>query len=359
MAPRTRVVVAMSGGVDSSVTAALLKERGFEVIGVSMRLWDYTEIEEFDCATQGSCCSPEDIHDARRVAEALDIPFYVMNMEEIFSKEVVDYFVETYMDGKTPNPCIKCNQVLKFEVLMKKALLLGADLIATGHYARIVKDGELYRLLKGVDGRKDQSYFLFTMTQSQLSRTLFPLGDLTKEDVREYARRLRLRTSDKKESQEICFVQDDSYHEFITTRTGDRPGEIVDTSGRVVGTHQGLFRYTVGQRRGLGLAGGPFYVVEIDTKGNRLVVGREGDLYSHGLTAVDVNWITPPRGQVVEDVTVKIRYRHPGVSSTIYIKENGVYVEFSTPQKAVTPGQAVVFYRGEEVLGGGWIERGG
>ena len=252
-----KVVVAMSGGVDSSVAAALLKERGHEVIGVSMQLWDYSEAPEAGSATGGSCCSLEDLTDARRVCDLLEIPFYVLNMEKPFTREVVDYFVDSYLAGRTPNPCTRCNEALKFRALLIRTRELEADALATGHYARIVEptnEGEPWRLFRGVDPDKDQSYFLFTMNQRELPRVLFPLGEMTKGEVREEARRLGLRTAEKAESQEICFIPDDDYASFIAERAGLdkalRPGDIVDRDGDKLGSHGGLFRYTIGQRKG-------------------------------------------------------------------------------------------------------------
>ncbi|MBI5588727.1 MAG: tRNA 2-thiouridine(34) synthase MnmA [Deltaproteobacteria bacterium] len=357
---KKRVVVAMSGGVDSSMALAVLKDQGYDCVGVSMQLWDYSKKEEATGATGGSCCSLDDIRDARGVADSLGLPFYVVNVEEAFSKEVVDYFVKGYLTGQTPNPCVKCNQVLKFEVLLKKAVGLEADYLATGHYARIEETAEGFRLLKGADPEKDQSYFLFTMTQEQLSRVLFPVGGMTKKEVRAKARELGLKTSEKKESQEICFVEEPSYTDFLSSRVVKKTGEIISADGRVLGTHTGLFNYTVGQRKGLGLSGGPFYVLDMDLPSNRLIVGPEGLLYSKGLVAGEINWINAKAGKGAKRglrADSKIRYRHRGAASTVtLLDDGGVRVVFSEPQKSVTPGQAVVFYDGDEVLGGGWIK---
>ncbi|MEK7312833.1 MAG: tRNA 2-thiouridine(34) synthase MnmA, partial [Deltaproteobacteria bacterium] len=279
---------------------------------------------------------------------------------EAFSREVVEYFVKSYASGETPNPCVKCNEVMKFDLLLKKAVELEADYLATGHYARIRRnDDGAYSLLKGVDAGKDQSYFLFTMTQGQLGKTLFPVGELTKEEVRQRAKGFGLAIAEKKESQEICFIGDGDYAGFVFERTGGGKGDMVTRNGEVIGTHNGLFRYTVGQRKGLDIkdGAGPYYVLGIDVRGNRLMVGREDELFSSGLLARSLNWINkPPReGQ---DVSVKIRYRHQGVSAKVIQGEGGgVEVRFSNPQKAVAPGQAVVFYDGEVVLGGGWITK--
>ncbi|MBI5235291.1 MAG: tRNA 2-thiouridine(34) synthase MnmA [Deltaproteobacteria bacterium] len=363
---KNRVAVAMSGGVDSSTALAVLKEQGYECVGLTMQLWDYSKGDMDSPAREGSCCSLDDVRDTRCVADGLDVPFYVLNMEKAFSREVVDYFVKDYMSGRTPNPCVKCNQLLKFDALLKKALSLEADFLATGHYARIVRDGHGYKLLKGLDKDKDQSYFLFTMTQAQLARTLFPLGEMTKRQVRAKAKALGLKSSDKEESQEICFIDEPSYADFLASVGGDklsRPGDIVSCDGAVLGLHKGLFRYTIGQRKGLGLSSGPYYVLAIDTATNKLIVGREQELYSTGLVADNVNWIDDHAAleavsSGLENVSVKIRYRHEGADASIRVLPDGlVHVRLKTAQKAVTPGQAVVFYRDEVVLGGGWIER--
>ena len=354
-----RVVVAMSGGVDSSVAAALLKEEGYDVVGITMQLWDHSDGER---GRPDSCCSIEDIHDARRVADTIDIPFYVVNLEEAFTREVVDYFVLDYLNGQTPNPCVKCNQVMKFDLLMRKALELEADFLITGHYARTEKgkgrEGR-YRLLRGIDRSKDQSYFLFTATQDQLSCLLFPLGGMTKREVREHAVRFGLKVADKVESQEICFVQSGTYQRFIEEREASAQGEIVDRSGKTLGFHRGIFNYTVGQRRGLGIGGGePLYVLDIDTARNSIVVGSEEELLSDTLIAGDCNWIAIDELKRPMMVETKIRYSQEGSPSTIYpIEGVRVRVEFHDPQRAITPGQAAVFYKGDMVVGGGWIER--
>lgn len=353
-----RVVVAMSGGVDSSVTAALLKEEGYEVIGISMQVWDHSRFtgeERF-----GSCCSLDDIHDARRVAEQLDIPFYVVNFEEEFQRLVIDDFVAEYFRGRTPNPCVRCNQWVKFELLLRKCMELGADFLATGHYARITRDENgIHRLLTGIDRGKDQSYFLFTLTQEQLSRTLFPLGGMTKGEVRRLASRFALRVAEKGESQEICFIPDNDYVRFLEEEhaPGLLSGEIVDSRGKVLGRHDGTYRYTVGQRKGLGLAHPhPLYVLRVDAGRKEVVVGAKDELYSSGLTAGEVNWIAPPPSSTIE-ATCKIRYRHQPVPCRITpLPERRAEVHFLEPEKSVTPGQAVVFYEGDVVLGGGWIE---
>ncbi|MBI5344145.1 MAG: tRNA 2-thiouridine(34) synthase MnmA [Deltaproteobacteria bacterium] len=348
-----RVIVAMSGGVDSSVALAVLKEEGYDCVGVSMQLWDYSKKDLSSEARAGSCCSLEDIHDARSVADRLGVPFYVVNMENLFSKEVVDYFIESYGKGLTPNPCIKCNQILKFDALLKKAIGLEGEYLATGHYARI-EQGDGPRLLK--------SYFLFTITKEQMKRVLFPVGGLTKAGVRAYARRLGLKTSDKPESQEICFVEEPGYARFLSGRIPASEGEIVDASGRVLGVHKGLFSYTVGQRKGLNLSGGPFYVTGLDTVKNRLVVGCDSELFSSGLSAVEMNWINDEARLsaglgALRGITAKIRYRHAGAECGARLLPDGsLNVSFTEGQRAVAPGQAVVLYSGDEVLGGGWIK---
>ncbi|SNB44859.1 tRNA 2-thiouridine(34) synthase MnmA [Geobacter sp. DSM 9736] len=354
-----RVVVAMSGGVDSSVTAALLREQGHEVIGISMQLWDHSDSaadENF-----GSCCSLDDLQDARRVAEQLDIPFYVVNFEEEFRRIVVEDFVDEYFRGRTPNPCVRCNQVVKFELLLAKARGLGADCLATGHYARIAREDGNYRLLKGVDPQKDQSYFLFALTPEQMASTLFPLGELTKQEVRRLAAHYGLRVAEKGESQEICFIPDDDYVRFLEEErgTGLLSGKIVDRRGNVLGTHDGIYRYTVGQRKGLGIAHAhPLYVVGVDAERCEVVVGAKDELLSRGVIAEHMNWIVPPHADPM-GASCKIRYRHQPVPCVVRpLAGGGAEVLFGEPQRAVTPGQAVVLYDGDSVLGGGWITAG-
>ena len=357
---KKRVVVAMSGGVDSSVTAALLRDEGFEVIGISMQVWDYSRFTGAEEGAFGTCCSLDDIHDARRVADQLDIPFYVINFEEEFQRLVIEDFIDEYFLGRTPNPCVRCNQWIKFELLLKKAQALGADFLATGHYARNEQDTDgRFHLLKGVDKGKDQSYFLFTLTQELLGHVLFPLGGLTKGEVRRLAAKYGLRVAEKGESQEICFIPDDDYVRFIEEARGGGhlSGNIVDGRGNILGSHRGVYRYTVGQRKGLGIAHPhPLYVLRVDAEKKEVVVGGKDELDSEGLVARNVNWIVPSPSSPIE-ATCKIRYRHQPVPCRILpLPGDRAEIRFRDREKSVTPGQAVVFYDGEEVLGGGWIE---
>ena len=357
-----RIVVAMSGGVDSSVAAAVLHAQGYEVLGVTLELWGKDV-----CTTAGSrlCCSVRDTMDAKAVAKRLGIRHQVLELAETFRTKVIDYFLESYLEGLTPNPCIACNDHIKFGALLERAEILGAPVIATGHYARIDYDAAWgrYRLRAGVSVEKDQSYVLFNLTQEQLAHARCPIGDLTKAKVREMARTLGLVTAEKPESQDICFVRDRNKNGFLRRELGigDAPGPITDTSGKVLGAHRGLLGYTIGQREGLGIATGtPMYVVTMDQPNNRLVVGSRDDLLGSTLIAERVNWVSirPPKNAV--RAQVKIRARHaPAAGTLVPLEEARVRVEFDEPQSAVTPGQAAVFYDGEVVLGGGWIAQDG
>lgn len=350
----------MSGGVDSSVTAALMVEAGYDVIAITMRLGMHDTIEiESD---KPNCCSFEGVEDARRVATQLDIPFYAVNYEEPFRQSIVDYFADEYVSGRTPSPCVICNQDLKFGKLLELATQLEVDYVATGHYARIEQDPETarYLLRKGVDPRKDQSYFLFSLTQTQLSRALMPLGGYEKDDVRAVARKYQMRTAEKPESQELCFIADDNYKRFLTDRIPEKiqAGDIVDHEGHVLGEHQGIPFYTVGQRRGLGIsAKTPLYVTELKVDDNTIVVGKNEDLLADTMQVERVNFITIDKLTEPIQADVKIRYKDPGAPATITpLSETEVEVKFDQPRRAVTPGQAAVFYDGDTVVGGGWIK---
>ena len=353
-----RVVVAMSGGVDSSVAAALLAEAGHDVVGLSMQLYDQRATpEQF-----GSCCSIDDLHDAGRVAARLGFPHYTLDFEEQFQRTVVDRFVSDYASGRTPIPCIQCNADLKFSALVDRAQAFDAAAVATGHYARVVfdEDRRQYTLLRGVDGGKDQSYFLFTLTQDQLAHALFPVGHLTKPEVRAHAARLGLIVADKPDSHEICFVPDGDTGGFVERNLpdADRSGEIVDSGGKVLGRHGGVHRLTVGQRRGLGLATGtPMYVIKLEPVDSRVVVGPREELGGRELTATDVNWISGTAPAQPQRLTARIRHRHEDAPAVVTSDgASGAHVIFDDPQFAITPGQAVVFYDGQRVVGGGWID---
>lgn len=353
------VMVAMSGGVDSSVTAAILAERGYRVIGVTMQIWPDLDPEEE--IRQGGCCSLAAVDDARRVAGILDIPYYVLNFRDVFADKVIDYFVAEYARGRTPNPCIACNRYIKFEQLMDRARALGADYLATGHYARVLKDGDRYALARAVDEGKDQTYALYTLTQDQLARLLLPLGDYRKEDVRRRAAALGLPVADKPDSVEICFVVQGKYGEFVAgwNPGAVTPGPILDRDGRLLGIHRGLPYYTVGQRRGLGIAGPhAYYVTDLDRERNAVIIGPEEALYRVEMEVSDVNYISgdAPAGPVPAEV--KIRYAAEAAPALLEPLPDGrARVRFQRPQRAITPGQAAVFYQGDLVLGGGTIER--
>tara|TARA_B100000315_G_scaffold256982_1_gene304386 strand:+ start:2991 stop:4061 length:1071 start_codon:yes stop_codon:yes gene_type:complete len=354
---RKRVVVAMSGGVDSSTAAALLIKEGYEVIGISMKFW---KDEYYNTQKGGTCCSMDDVSDARRVADKLGIPFYVINLEEEFRNSVINYFIDEYLIGKTPNPCIPCNKVLKFNVLAKRAEQLGADYVATGHYAQKVKDQNgKYLLKRGKDAEKDQSYFLFNLTQEQLQKVLFPLGSYLKEEVRNYARSINLNVAEKSESQEICFIPDNDYPAFILKEKGPqfvKKGKIVNTAGKVLGDHNGIPFYTIGQRKGLKISSPtPLYVKQIDAARNRLIVGEKEEVKSKKFKIQNVNWFKLPDKKKIHEL-VQIRFRHKPVLATVFLENlKEPEIEFDEAQQAITPGQAAVIYHNDTVLGGGWI----
>jgi tRNA-specific 2-thiouridylase len=368
----TPIAVAMSGGVDSSVVAAMLVREGRTVVGMTMQLWNQRRLPELavEGATAGRCCSLDDVYDARRVAEQVGIPYYVVNFEQQFEEHVVKPFVDEYLAGRTPIPCTLCNNYIKFDRFLEMADSVGAHYMATGHYARVRFDEAMgrYQLLRAVDDSKDQTYFLFGLTQAQLARTLFPLGDLNKPEVRDMARSMDLAVAAKGDSQEICFVPNGDYAAFMSAYLKEKgvteeetSGEIVTTDGRTLGRHEGVHRFTVGQRKGLGVATGePLYVISTNPASHQVVVGGNDDLLRGGFVAKEVNWISiagveagaPVRAQV------KIRNRHAAAAATLVATGDADRVEvvFDDAQRAVTPGQGAVFYDGELVLGGGWIE---
>ena len=352
-----RVVVAMSGGVDSSVAALLLQREGWDVVGVTMKLYSLDE-SELPADHQG-CCTLDDVEDARSVCRRIGIPHYVLNMEREFREQVMDYFVAEYQRGRTPHPCIACNDKIKFSQLLARADALGAQYVATGHYARIGRTREGALLKKGIDQSKDQSYVLFGMTQPQLDRTLLPVGGYRKDDIRRLALESGLITADKPDSQDICFIPLGDYREFLRERAPGTVGEIVELDGSLVGTHQGIEFFTVGQRRGLGLphtAGEPRYVVRLEADSNRVVIGPESALYVDEMWVSAVNYVSGEAPADGAPVSVKIRYKAYEAPATLHPRRTGAIVRFREPQRAVTPGQAAVFYDGDVLIGGGTIE---
>ncbi len=356
---KNKIVIAMSGGIDSSVAAALLKEEGYDVVGISLQLWNYSSDTD---NRFGTCCSLDDLSDARRVADKIGIPFYILNMEKEFRKSVVDPFISDYMNGRTPIPCTLCNSRVKFGELLIKAELLGCNQLATGHYASLVKDSKgRYAVRRGRDHIKDQSYFLFDLKQEQISRVLFPLGCMEKDEVRRLAKKFQLPVvAHKRESQEICFIPNNNYSEFLARQLGNaifQEGPIVDASGKILGSHRGFPSYTLGQRKGLNIGGlpEPYFVTRIDPKKNEITVGPRDEILSGELYARQVNWYWLPEKNT--DFHVQIRYRHQAAPAKIKaLPGQRAQVVFDQPQSAISPGQAAVFYQDDVVIGGGWIE---
>ena len=354
--PQKRVAVAMSGGVDSSVAAALLKQAGYEVIGITMQIWP-SDRQASEGDRFSGCCGLETIELAKRVAYKLGVSHYVMNLRDIFAQKVIADFCQEYSLGRTPNPCIRCNQYIKFESLLQRVKELEADFLATGHYARIEHTPNGYRLLKAIDLTKDQSYFLYTLGQRELQHLLLPLGDYRKMEVRKLATELGLPTANRRDSQDICFIPDNDYRSFIVKHIPLKSGDIVDTEGKVLGRHDGLAQYTVGQRQGLGLASNkPLYVLKLDAANNRLVVGTHDQLLGNTLLASKLSWVSGEAPKELSSITAKIRYKSPEVAARLHLRDGVAEVNFHQPQRAIAPGQAIVFYQGDAVLGGGIIE---
>lgn len=352
---KKKVMIGMSGGVDSSVAAALLKEQGYDVVGVTMQIWQDGKKEE-----NGSCCSLSAVDDARRVADKLEIPYYVLDFKESFEQKVINYFTEEYLKGRTPNPCIACNRYIKFDDFLKRALEMGMDYIATGHYASVVKKDDRYLLKRSASLNKDQTYPLYTLTQEQLAHTIFPLASYEKTKVREIAAKLGLGVATKPDSQDICFVSNHDYAGFIEKQTGvpNQHGNFIDKDGKILGIHKGIYHYTIGQRKGLGIATGkPIFVSRINAEKNEIVLGDEKDILSNSLIAGDLNFIAVDKLLEPTKATAKIRYGAKEVAVTIFPRgKDEVEVVFDQPQRAVTNGQSIVFYQNEIVLGGGIIK---
>lgn len=354
-APKGRVCVAMSGGVDSSVAALLLKQQGYDVVGISMRLYD----SQYKQGHKGGCCTPKDMDDARRVAEKIGIPYYLFNYQNEFQNKVIDQFVDDYLHGRTPNPCVRCNQDVKFSLLFQEAAAIGCDALATGHYARITQsDHGEYSLWRGVDRKKDQSYFLFGLTQKELSHLMFPLGSMTKSEIRDIAKANDLPIHDKPDSQEICFVAGGSYVDVVKEHSPliDAKGPILDQNGQVLGQHDGYYQYTIGQRRGLGaLDKKPKYVLKVLPQTHTVIVGDESDLIVHNVHLQETRWTRLPMAD--EEVLIQLRYQSQGVKARVQIlSDHEADIQLLEPAKGAAPGQAAVCYVGDEAIGGGFIK---